>query len=170
MLRRLPTLLLMILGACLASQAPEFAQQYRQRLGGALDELRVVAKDFEHDARASDLSRDGALVRMRDSTEPFVRDRGASMDRTLRRYEHVAAHHAALEEAGPWLRPAVMLTNADRPVLAATWGDFEPAIPLTGPGMAWAGIGGLLFGASGAAVGSMGRRMRRGSAPRVRVT
>ena len=34
-----------VLGGFLASQGPEFSQQYRQRLGGAIDELnRVVAR------------------------------------------------------------------------------------------------------------------------------
>ena len=29
------------------SQFPEYAQQYTQRLGGAVDELRVVTEDFD---------------------------------------------------------------------------------------------------------------------------
>ena len=37
-------------GALTASQLPEFAQQYRQRLGGALEELRQVVADFDADA------------------------------------------------------------------------------------------------------------------------
>ena len=46
-LRRLAFAVSLLLGA-LASQLPEFAQQYRQRLGGAIDELqRIVAQPLE---------------------------------------------------------------------------------------------------------------------------
>ncbi|MFL4990854.1 MAG: DUF2937 family protein, partial [Microvirga sp.] len=36
-----------LLGGVVASQGPEFGQQYRQRLGGAVDELRQVISRFE---------------------------------------------------------------------------------------------------------------------------
>ena len=41
---------LSLLGAALATQAPEFAQQYRQRLGGAIDELRGMVAQFDAEA------------------------------------------------------------------------------------------------------------------------
>ena len=40
-----------LLGGLVASQAPEFGQQYRQRLGGAIDELNRVVARFDEDAR-----------------------------------------------------------------------------------------------------------------------
>ena len=42
MLHRSFTGLIAAAGLVSASQMPEFAQQYRQRLGGAVEELRVV--------------------------------------------------------------------------------------------------------------------------------
>ena len=39
------------------SQAPEFAQQYRQRLGGALDELTAIVQRFDQDAARAGLDR-----------------------------------------------------------------------------------------------------------------
>ncbi|MEM9851772.1 MAG: DUF2937 family protein, partial [Pseudomonadota bacterium] len=41
---------------CATSQFPEFSQQYVQRLGGAVDELRRVAADFDASARAAGLT------------------------------------------------------------------------------------------------------------------
>lgn len=38
-----------------ASQLPEFAQQYRQRLGGALDELTALVDQFASESRATGL-------------------------------------------------------------------------------------------------------------------
>ena len=43
------------------SQAPEYAQQYRQRLGGAIDELKQVVADFNADAEREGLQTDDAL-------------------------------------------------------------------------------------------------------------
>ena len=37
----------------LLSQAPEFAQQYRQRLGGAVDELARIITQFDEDSARS---------------------------------------------------------------------------------------------------------------------
>ena len=161
MLRRLPTLLLMCLGAALLAQAPEFAQQYRQRLGGALDELRVVTQDFERDAARSRLSRGDALERMTASPDAFVHDRGLSMGRTLARFERLSSQHAALERADPFMRPVEMVRGGDRAVLRAAWDTFEPAVPLTGPGLVWGALGALLFGTAGALAGRILRPRRR---------
>ena len=38
--------------ALVLSQFPEYAQQYTQRLGGAVDELRVITEDFGRGAAA----------------------------------------------------------------------------------------------------------------------
>ena len=166
MLRRLPTLLLVCLGAALFSQAPEFAQQYRQRLGGALDELRSVARDFERDAQAANLTAEAALARMTGSADGFVRDRGASMGRTLARFARVQAQAAAFERAGPWWRPVALAQGGDRAIMAATWGAFEPAVPLTGPGLVWGLLGAGLFGIAG---GAAGAAVRRATRPRLRI-
>jgi hypothetical protein len=39
--------------AALFGQAPEFAQQYAQRLGGAIDELDRIVRHFDEDSRRS---------------------------------------------------------------------------------------------------------------------
>ena len=46
------------------SQAPEIAQQYRQRLGGAVDELRRIVLRFDEDSARSGFDRAGALAVM----------------------------------------------------------------------------------------------------------
>ena len=51
-----------LLGGVVAAQAPEFAQQYAQRLGGAADELRRQVAVLESDAQASGTTRDGGGV------------------------------------------------------------------------------------------------------------
>ena len=50
--------------AALASQLPEYTQQYRQRLGGAIDELNATVETFDGQAAAQSLSRDQAIARL----------------------------------------------------------------------------------------------------------
>ena len=60
-----------LLGGLVAAQAPEFAQQYAQRLGGAADELRRQVAVLESDAQASGTTREGAAAaRPRGPTSP----------------------------------------------------------------------------------------------------
>ena len=56
--RAIMALLVSLTGGLAASQAPELAQQYRQRLGGALDEITQVVADFDADAAQNGLRRD----------------------------------------------------------------------------------------------------------------
>jgi hypothetical protein len=48
--------------AILLGQVPEFAQQYAQRLGGAIDELDRTVRHFDEDPRRSGYDRSGALA------------------------------------------------------------------------------------------------------------
>jgi hypothetical protein len=50
--RRLALAIALIAGL-LGSQGPEFAQQYRQRIGGALDELKRIVADLMGKQRAN---------------------------------------------------------------------------------------------------------------------
>src|SRR4051812_31978800 len=51
-------------GGLAASRGPEFAQQYRQRLGGAVDELRRVVERFDADAQGAGHTREGAITQL----------------------------------------------------------------------------------------------------------
>ncbi len=50
MLARRLALAIALVAAFVGSQGPEFAQQYRQRLGGALDEVRRSVVQFDAEA------------------------------------------------------------------------------------------------------------------------
>ncbi len=132
-------------GLALLSQAPEFAQQYRQRLGGAIDELRIVVADFDADAQKSQLSREQALEQMLGSPTPFSRDRGASMSRTISRLDALAGQQALMEKAHPVTRPLFVLQNPDQTVIKGAWEIFEPALPFTLPGAVYGGVGAFLM-------------------------
>ena len=133
-------------GGLVSAQLPEFAQQYRQRLGGALDEMRQVVADFDADAQRARLSRPEALATYGESPEPFLRDRGLSMAEVLSRYDWLVEQEQRLESAPPLMRPVVVLSGPDRRVVAGAWQDFEPALPITPAGFIWAAFGFLLGG------------------------
>lgn len=127
------------------SQFPEYAQQYTQRLGGAVDELRVVTEDFDRAALAGGLDREQALSRYNASNDDFLAGRGTSMSATFQRYENLSATLARIEGAGPVERfqalPAYLDTDIGRRTLEA----YRPAIPVTMEGILYAG-GGFILG------------------------
>ena len=147
-------------GLAVLSQAPEYAQQYRQRLGGAVDELRVVVTDFDRDAHNSQLTRQQALDEMQGSPTRFARDRGISMDRTIRRFENLSEQRRLMGQTLPLARPLFILRNPDSEIANRAWQDFEPAVPLNGPGVVYGGLGALIALLFTRFVIAAGRRLR----------
>ena len=145
-LGRIVVLLSALLGALAGSQFPEFAQQYRQRLGGALAELDAIVDQFDADAARNQLTRQAALDTDGAAEEAFLRDRGESMAGTLARYERLFQQRVRLEAAPILMRPVVVLNQPDARVLRGAWADFEPAAPMTTAGLAWGALGFLIVG------------------------
>ncbi|MCR4267890.1 DUF2937 family protein [Nitratireductor sp. ZSWI3] len=127
------------------SQAPELAQQYRQRLNGAMQELEQVVAAFDADATNNKLTRDEVLKVYDASTVPVLRDRGRSMRAAFDRFDRLVRHAALFEDLSPVARPLALVRSPDTMVLKGTLADFEPAVPITPHGLIWTGVG-LLFG------------------------
>lgn len=131
-------------GLAVFSQAPEFAQQYRQRIGGAVDELKMVVVEFDKDASGSQMSRQEALNELTGSLETFPRNRGESMTKTISRHERLSEQREWLEKSHPLTRPLLVLKSPDSKLLNRAWEIYEPALPLTAPGALYGGLGALL--------------------------
>jgi hypothetical protein len=123
------------------SQAPEFAQQYRQRIGGALDELRAIITQFDNEANRNGLDRQTALGLYTASAEQFLRAQGDAMRYSFSRYQRLEQQSRDLEQASPMAKPFVILRNPDPDLVTNAWRDFAPGIPVTMAGLIWAGIG-----------------------------
>ena len=167
MIRRTVAMFIGGLGAVVASQAPEFSQQYAQRLGGAVDELKVVVEHFKIDAAKSGLNRESGLKRLESASDAFVAARGQSMRNTVARYETLQVQKAAMEAPDVLTRVGALVQHYDPQIAKQTMGAFRPAIPLTLEGGFFALMG--FFG--GATVGGitalpMGRRRGKESAAR----
>jgi len=132
------------LGLCF-SQFPEYAQQYEQRLGGAVDELKAIVTDFDRDAQRFGLTRQEALQRYAVSPDDFLIARGTSMDQTLSRYDKLSGMLADLQNAGPLGRVAHLPDYLDTDVGARALQAYEPAVPVTAEGLGW-GVAGWIIG------------------------
>ena len=144
LLRRL-AIAIGLLCSLLGSQAPEFAQQYRQRLGGALNELNRMVAQFDAEAAGQSLTRAQGLDRLEKNDDPLARQRGAAIDGDIGRAERLQRQKDAMKSAGPLTRLAALAENFDAATLRQAIADFEPAIPVT--------IEALIIGAFGLAVG-----------------
>lgn len=139
-------------GAAALSQFPEYSQQYVQRLGGAVDELRRFVNEFDADAADVGLSRSAALTDLRQGGAMGA-ERAETMTAVIARYERLSSDLAALRRAGPFTRAYRARSLGDAKIAGAAWQDFKPALPLTFEGGLFAGVGFLAgLGAVGAVI------------------
>jgi hypothetical protein len=154
------------------SQFPEYAQQYEQRLGGAVDELHAIVADFDQAAQKFGLGRQDALQHYLSSHDSFLVDRGASMQRTLARYTALSEDLMQLQNAGPIQRLEHLGDYFDSDVGARALEAYKPAVPVTAEGFMWA-IAGFIVGylVVSVLVGfiTLPFRWRRGHTPHRRV-
>ncbi len=156
------------LGVATFSQAPEFSQQYKQRLGGAINELATVVRQFDENAASEGLSREEALQTFDSTTEEFPRKHAESMRSTINRFESLLLQRKAMEDAGPFMQPVHILRYPDTDLLTGAFNAYKPGIQLTGEGLLWGALGGgLLAGAGRLPVSVARRRARKRREPRV---
>ena len=128
-----------------ASQFPEYAQQYAQRVGGAAEEIQVIADDFRKDAQKNNLSIEQAIAEYAIADSAFLNDRGRSMQMALNRAEFLKKHHVALQTDAPFGQLWIFAQSRDPKIMQGTWRDFKPALPFTFEGLIHAALG-LLAG------------------------
>src|SRR3954454_769549 len=131
-------------GAVVASQGPEFAQQYRQRLGGAADELKRVVDRFDADAQAAGQTRDGAIAQLQGHPDRLASAQAEAARANAARLERLERQRRDLAEAGPVGRAYLLASDGDVEVMRAAFHDYEPAVPTTTGGFIVAGIGFVL--------------------------
>lgn len=151
----------LVVGAGL-SQFPEYAQQYTQRLGGAVDELRIITEEFETAAAEAGLKRDEAIERYSKTGDGFIAARGESMARTFKRYEELSATLAEVRGATGWERFTKLPEYLDSEIGARALSDYKPAVPVTLEGFAYAGAGFVVgYAAMSALIGFLMLPFRR---------
>jgi hypothetical protein len=162
MIGKVAALIVGLVSGATLSQAPEFVQQYSQRLGGRVDELRGFVERFDADATAAGLTRVQALGEYQTQPSRFVTMRGQDAAATIVRYETYQRQLSALQGAGPFARLGVFVRDMQPEIADATWQDYQPAVPVTLEGVAHAGVGFAVGAFLTGLIGSLfGRRRRR---------
>lgn len=156
-LRRLALCVALFFGF-VATQVPEFMQQYRQRLAGAIDELAAVVSRFESDSQQQGLTQSGGIDRLRSNSDRFVRQRGDQEQDNVARLENLRASQVRLRSDGPLSQYGTLLTHFDGRIAQGALGDYSPAVPTTPQGFVF-GLIGFVFG--GGVVHLAGRPLRR---------
>ncbi len=136
---------LCVVGAILFSQAPEFMQQYLQRLGGRLDEARLHVLQFQHTAAESGLTLERLIGQTTSNADPAVARLGGVMTDAISRVATLEQAQAAILHASLWTRPFVFLRNFDPAIARSTWSIFRPAVPTTAEGLVYAVLGMLVL-------------------------
>jgi Protein of unknown function (DUF2937) len=130
LVRRLSVAIGLLCGL-IASQLPEFAQQYRRRLGGAIDELNRTIAQFDSETAAQSLTSGQRIDRLRRNPETLARERGAAIDEDVSRANRLVRQQEAFQSGGPLTRLVILIGNFDPATASRAIEDFEPAVPLT---------------------------------------
>lgn len=136
--------LLCVTGAVTLAQAPEFFQQYLQRLGGHLDEARLQLARYEQVARETGVTLQGLIDTARAQTAAPVAKLGDVIAETQARVTDLEAAEIALRTATSWERPFVFLRVLDHSIASRTLEVFKPAVPVTLEGFTYAVAGMVL--------------------------
>jgi hypothetical protein len=164
MFARRIALLIGLFFAVVASQLPEFAQQYRQRLGGALDELNAQVARFDADASQSGITREEGVSRLQKSDDRFVQERGEQMRDTVARRDRLQRQSEGFANAGPVTRLVILAGDFDPAVARGAYQSFEPGVPVTSEGII-AGLVGFLIGGGLTHLAARPLRRRRQAEP-----
>jgi hypothetical protein len=120
-----------LLFALIGTQGPEFSQQYRQRLGGALDELKRVVAAFNADAAKQSITPVEAIARLEGNPDPLAQARGAAIENDIARRNKLQNAFDEMRDAGPVQRIGAMAVDFDPAIGGETLQNFEPAVPVT---------------------------------------
>jgi Protein of unknown function (DUF2937) len=140
--RRL-ALAIAFLAGLIGSQGPEFAQQYRQRIGGALDELKGVVAEFENEAARENLTPLEGVRRLETNSDALARQRGEDIAETIARADRLQEQLNAMTSAGPLTRLYVLAKDFDPQIARRALDDYEPAAPLSLEALSAAGLAAL---------------------------
>ncbi len=165
-MRRAAFLMFGLLGAAVLSQFPEFFQQYTQRLGGRLDEVKIQVAALEQRAALSGRTVNAYLERFLVNPDPDIRQEGRALALLVQRRAAMTTAYSALSDASQFWRARAFAEHMDLDIARATARAYKPAVPLTAESAVYSGAG---FGVGGVVYGLLfGWRRQRRATPRQR--
>lgn len=156
--RHLLLIILIVGGGVGASQLPNFARAYEQRVGGALDETIRLIAGFAAQAKAQGLDYQGLAERHRQSTDAAVRGTADRMAALTRRYVELDAEAKSLAAAPDAAAKLLLIgERRDADMITATLNDFQVTATLD----PIFGAGGVVLGWLIYGLGALAVRPRR---------
>lgn len=142
MLRGILDRLVLVFAILGAACVPSFIAQYRQRLGGRLDQAAQDLQLFQEIANRNHGGDIGKLIRHHlASTDTTFRDEGVAIQAMVDMVARLRESLQALD-AGLWGQLSHLVTRGDPDLARATWDAFVPAMSLTGESLLFAfGVG-----------------------------
>lgn len=128
-----------------STQMPEFWQQYRQRLGGAIDELTAIVQQFDTQAAAQKLTPDAAIARLEANSDPLAQGRGDEMQRIIERLARLRRAESAFNDPNIPSRWLTLFQTFDPYIAQRAYATFQPAVPTSAEAFL-AGVIGFIIG------------------------
>lgn len=133
-----------VFGAILMVQAPEFFQQYLQRLGGHVDELRRQIAQLKHFSLIGGKTLHDYIQKFLTYQDADIAAQGKYMESLVVRYENFKQAWQSLSEASVWARPFKFLWYGDSEIISATWANYIPALVFSSEGVVYILLGALI--------------------------
>ncbi len=143
MLRGLLDRLVLLGGTIAGGCVPGFIAQYRQRVGGMLDQVQIDLAPFREIARRYHDGDMAALVKHHlASSDPTFNAEGHAIQSMLDSLARLQAMAEGLSGT-VWQQILYLMPHYDRAIGAATWHDHVPAFALDPPGLLVAAVAGV---------------------------
>lgn len=120
-----------ILLVLLFCQFPLFIEQYEMRLSGHLQESSKLIQDLEKNAAATNKSLQGYIQKFLQQDDPDFASSGATMQKSVQRYENLTKAYAALHDASLFKRPFVFLAYLQSDIFRESLHEFTPGFSIT---------------------------------------
>ncbi len=130
-----------VIGALLFAQIPLFMQSYTQRLAGHAEELSTQVEQLRQVAMLGNKTLEQYIGKFLQSNDPDFSHQGQWMQRLVDRWEYLSTAYTSLQEASPWSRPLEFFHYFDSQIAKPTFEQFEPGLPFTLEGGAYALVG-----------------------------
>lgn len=131
-------------GALLFSQAPEFFQQYTQRLAGHVAELQRHVDILKQLAKQSGKTLHDYIHKFISNSDPDFSNQGTMMQKMVDRLNDLTLSLQSMQTASVWSRPWEFVTHLQEDIAYGTMVHFKAGLPLTLEGACYAFIGMLV--------------------------
>ena len=134
-----------VAGAVLFSQAPHFYQQYLQRLGGHVEELKLQTAALQQAAAKSGKTFGEVIQKFLSNTDLDFAAQGEVLQSMFTRYSDLNHAYSSLANATVFTRPFVFLKYFQFDIAKMTLADFTFGLTLTVEAGVYA-LAGMMFG------------------------